>query len=526
MVKKQLLNPIAACIKPYTGAHYAQTALAGIAVFVLYFIEAQEIRINAGFHLCLWGHSFIPLPPLLYISISIGALLSGFWVSSSTFTKSCRSPRFFNGWFCCGLLGAALYLMAGHFVEQQPFLLLGTALLLGICLPKVVHGFFARASFLQQVMVLTVSSAIGEIVSIYGKTPHFGGWHALLLAGALLLVGTVAGRLDNVPKPHAQQCRQQIKKPQRSLWLLTVFSFLFFSLHYVHTENFYMYQSVQAAVPQWTQYALRLAFPLLGFIAWKWGLIPLAIFSTTLSVFDPVLDIIPQQQSSYTFVYILDRLSMQGGVFFITLAFMRLAPGLSKPALIRTLPLILLNFIYGSMLLLQSLTSLDQSILLLPSVCIVAVLMPIVILLHGSLFAHRAKDDDTTPPAPSQLQAEKTPQGDTASQPETAQDEASQTKNIQLDTTPWPDETPQKEETPYALRTQGFAESKAFSPRESEVFCLMVEGLNYAEIGARLFIAEATIKIHVSRIFKKSGVKNRAQLMSLLLHARLPERPL
>lgn len=509
MIKKQFLCLSAVDLKHRIGADNTQTILAGLAVFALYFIEAQEVSVNVGLNFSFFGDWFIPLPPLLYISISLGAIVSGFWISSAAFTARCRSPRFFNFWFCCGLLGAALYLMVGHFAAQQAVLLLCTTLILGVCLPKVVHGFFSRASFLQQAMVLTFSSAVGEIISMYCKTPRFGGWQALLLAGALLLVGTVAGRLDNVPPLHAQQRVQPVKNPQRTLWLLMVFSFLFFSLHYVHTENFYMYTSVQPVVPRWTQYALRLAFPLLGLAAWKWGLIPLAIFSTTLSVFDPVLEIIPPRQPSYIFVYILDRLSMHGGVFFITLTFMRLAPALGRPALIRALPLILLNFIYGSMLLLQSQTSLDQGNLLLPSMCVVAVLMPIVLVLHGSLLTSEAAETSGIVPAPPQ--AEKAPPHIDNTLPP----DALPTGNI-----------PQTDETPYALRTRSFAVSRGLSPREREVFYLMVEGLNYAEIGTRLFIAEATIKIHTSRIFKKSGVKSRAQLMSLLLHARLPEDPL
>lgn len=49
------------------------------------------------------------------------------------------------------------------------------------------------------------------------------------------------------------------------------------------------------------------------------------------------------------------------------------------------------------------------------------------------------------------------------------------------------------------------------SPREREVLDLLVDGLVIRQIGRRLFIAEATVKTHVGKIYEKLGAGNRAQ---------------
>ena len=51
----------------------------------------------------------------------------------------------------------------------------------------------------------------------------------------------------------------------------------------------------------------------------------------------------------------------------------------------------------------------------------------------------------------------------------------------------------------------------ALSPREREVLALISEGLDNAQIGARLAISEKTVRNHISNVYDKLGVWNRAQ---------------
>lgn len=49
------------------------------------------------------------------------------------------------------------------------------------------------------------------------------------------------------------------------------------------------------------------------------------------------------------------------------------------------------------------------------------------------------------------------------------------------------------------------------SSREIEVLQLIAQGGSNQEIGKQLFIAEKTVKNHITRIFKKLEIKNRTQ---------------
>ncbi|WP_216403256.1 response regulator [Arcanobacterium phocae] len=55
--------------------------------------------------------------------------------------------------------------------------------------------------------------------------------------------------------------------------------------------------------------------------------------------------------------------------------------------------------------------------------------------------------------------------------------------------------------------------------REREVFHLIARGLTNTEIAERLFVAEATVKTHVTRIFAKLGVLNRVQAVVIAYEA-------
>lgn len=63
-------------------------------------------------------------------------------------------------------------------------------------------------------------------------------------------------------------------------------------------------------------------------------------------------------------------------------------------------------------------------------------------------------------------------------------------------------------------------ESAALSSREREVLRQVPSGLTNREIGARLFLSESTVKMHLSSAFSKLGVRSRAEASRLLLEGR------
>lgn len=60
--------------------------------------------------------------------------------------------------------------------------------------------------------------------------------------------------------------------------------------------------------------------------------------------------------------------------------------------------------------------------------------------------------------------------------------------------------------------------------REKEVLALLVAGLSNAQIGDRLHLSARTIEKHVSSLFQKTAVHNRAELVRLAIEQGLVER--
>jgi DNA-binding NarL/FixJ family response regulator len=63
--------------------------------------------------------------------------------------------------------------------------------------------------------------------------------------------------------------------------------------------------------------------------------------------------------------------------------------------------------------------------------------------------------------------------------------------------------------------------SETPTPRELEVLEAVARGLSNAEVGAELFISEATVKTHLLRIFTKLGVTDRTRAVTVALERGL-----
>lgn len=68
-------------------------------------------------------------------------------------------------------------------------------------------------------------------------------------------------------------------------------------------------------------------------------------------------------------------------------------------------------------------------------------------------------------------------------------------------------------------------DKNSLTDREKEVLICLVQGMNNKEIGKALFISDKTVKIHVSKIFKKLDVKSRSQVVIYAVQHQLVPLP-
>jgi DNA-binding NarL/FixJ family response regulator len=68
-----------------------------------------------------------------------------------------------------------------------------------------------------------------------------------------------------------------------------------------------------------------------------------------------------------------------------------------------------------------------------------------------------------------------------------------------------------------ARLVRGVRAAEQLTPRETEVLALVARGLSNAEIGAALFIGEATVKTHLLKVFDKLGVSDRTAAVTVAM---------
>ena len=61
-----------------------------------------------------------------------------------------------------------------------------------------------------------------------------------------------------------------------------------------------------------------------------------------------------------------------------------------------------------------------------------------------------------------------------------------------------------------------FSSEFQLSPREREVLEQLIQGRTYDQIAAGLFISTSTVKTHIGRIYRKTGVTNKVELIHRL----------
>jgi DNA-binding NarL/FixJ family response regulator len=67
-----------------------------------------------------------------------------------------------------------------------------------------------------------------------------------------------------------------------------------------------------------------------------------------------------------------------------------------------------------------------------------------------------------------------------------------------------------------AAHTRAGARRRRLTPQELQVATLAAAGLSNKEAAARLFLSVKTIEAHLHRIYRKLGVRSRAELAPLL----------
>lgn len=73
-----------------------------------------------------------------------------------------------------------------------------------------------------------------------------------------------------------------------------------------------------------------------------------------------------------------------------------------------------------------------------------------------------------------------------------------------------------------ALRVATVAKKFALSPRETDVVELLAQGRTVTAIQEQLTLSQSTVKTHIRSIYRKAGVGNKQEFISLLMATEVP----
>lgn len=458
------------------------------------FWESTVISQGAGSEVVFLS---LPLPGMsvLMLALACGVCVGGTLdalLYKSTLHASAHPPayQFLPSFFA--FCAAILLLTAPLFYDASEYARATAAVFAGAQLPRLLTLLAACAPIRIQAIIFACAHALAEVLA-FTMSSQDTGIMSNVLYNSDLLLGIVIGGLGilllSVRSVHdvspvrtmgitaASPDMPQNQSMQMTATLIGA-ALLFFLLHATHDYAFRLYSLLNEGPPVWMKLGLRLTFPVLALIVTAWGLMPLAAVSLAMSALAPALEIFPGNTSSYWGVFAIDTIGLHGGLFFFILAFSRVARQNPFAGLLRSIPFCCMYITFGSMGIFNENIEGNPLYMLVASLVILGVQAALMLCMQSQWGSILCLNDRISTSAETSVETIEVPPG------------------------PHSD-----------AAVEAFALAHCISPRETQVLHLVCEGLSYAQIAERLFIAENTIKIHVSRILKKTTSKSRSQLV-------------
>lgn len=434
-----------------------------------------------------FGRFTLPLASVVMLGFVAGALLAVMLETAHSTAAVFRSQGSWLAWApgACVAGGGLLLMLWPLFQETTVGAKVAAAVLVGMPLPRLFSLLARCGSLPFQALALASAHALGEICAL------MLGWlwnsldsavlhrEALLFALPLTALGGLLRCLPPPPPASASTDGNDVPTvTRRDMAALVLAVLLFFLLHATHDYAFRLYAFINQGPPLWLKLGLRLTFPLLALMVPLWGLMPLAALSLALSALAPALDFYPGTTISYWTIFVADSIGLHGGLFFFILSFGRMAQRSPLACLLCCLPSLSLYLTFGGMGIFNANIEADPLAMLLACLVMLGLLTALFVFMQQRWTLLLGQQEDL-PADPPETPGQTGPLSDAA--------------------------------------ITAFALVHGISPRETQVLRLLCDGLSYAQIAERLYIAENTIKIHVSRLLRKTDSKSRSQLLCKLV---------